>query len=327
MPSMRQRRRYSCAICRALTWARQVGPQPDRASRRPRSGVSSVSSMHRQGRRSLRAQSPARGPRRFRCGHRRATRPGWPGEDGWRARARRSWPPLSPSPAAACGCRTAGRRSRAALAGRPPARGGQRAFALVGVLARDHVGDQPAVGIVHHRSTAPAKPPHDARAARQALLAAGQVIAIEHAQLLARQSRGDGSMRAITAQPLGATAHQRPQDARLGVVDLVVERRQRHRQGAPSGRAAACSDGRRPRETSVISSITVENSSSREYCRWRWPRTPCQSTRAETHGPVPSAPSRSPVHAAQTEPKQPAIPIQTLLMLPSSLRVGETASP
>src|SRR4051794_38928562 len=34
-------------------------------------------------------------------------------------------------------------------------------------------------------------------------------------------------------------------------------------------RAAACKDGRRPRETSVTNSITVENSSSREYCRCR----------------------------------------------------------
>jgi hypothetical protein len=33
------------------------------------------------------------------------------------------------------------------------------------------------------------------------------------------------------------------------------------------------------------------------------------------------------VHAAQTEPGQPAMPIQILLMLPSSLRLGETASP
>ncbi len=34
-------------------------------------------------------------------------------------------------------------------------------------------------------------------------------------------------------------------------------------------RAAACSDGRRPRDTSVTSSTTVENSSSREYWRSR----------------------------------------------------------
>jgi hypothetical protein len=39
-------------------------------------------------------------------------------------------------------------------------------------------------------------------------------------------------------------------------------------------RAAACSDGRRPRDTSVTSSITVENSSSREYWRSRcWSNT------------------------------------------------------
>src|SRR3954453_20778073 len=34
-------------------------------------------------------------------------------------------------------------------------------------------------------------------------------------------------------------------------------------------RAAACSDGRSPSDTSVINSTTVENSNSREYWRWR----------------------------------------------------------
>ena len=39
-------------------------------------------------------------------------------------------------------------------------------------------------------------------------------------------------------------------------------------------RAAACSDGRKPRDTSVTNSITVENSSSREYWRSRcWSNT------------------------------------------------------
>ncbi len=35
-------------------------------------------------------------------------------------------------------------------------------------------------------------------------------------------------------------------------------------------RAAACSDGRSPSVTSSISSTTLENSSSRGYCRCRW---------------------------------------------------------
>jgi len=43
-------------------------------------------------------------------------------------------------------------------------------------------------------------------------------------------------------------------------------------------RAAACSDGRRPRDTSVTSSTTVENSSSREYWRSR-----CSSNTASIH--------------------------------------------
>src|SRR4051795_3719962 len=37
----------------------------------------------------------------------------------------------------------------------------------------------------------------------------------------------------------------------------------------PICRAAACSDGRSPSDTSIINSTTVENSSSREYWRWR----------------------------------------------------------
>jgi len=39
--------------------------------------------------------------------------------------------------------------------------------------------------------------------------------------------------------------------------------------GVSSLRAAACSDGRKPSDTSVISSTTVENSNSRGYCRCR----------------------------------------------------------
>ena len=38
-------------------------------------------------------------------------------------------------------------------------------------------------------------------------------------------------------------------------------------EASPDLRAAACKDGRKPRETSVTASITVENSSSRAY--WR----------------------------------------------------------
>jgi hypothetical protein len=37
----------------------------------------------------------------------------------------------------------------------------------------------------------------------------------------------------------------------------------------PICRAAACSDGRSPSDTSIINSTTVENISSREYWRWR----------------------------------------------------------
>jgi len=66
-------------------------------------------------------------------------------------------------------------------------RDGQRAFALVRVLARDQVDHQAAVGIVHHdrlpRQSRPTMPSQRC----QALVAAGQVIAVEHAKLIAGQ--------------------------------------------------------------------------------------------------------------------------------------------
>jgi hypothetical protein len=111
-------------------------------------------------------------------------------------------------------------------------RDGQRAFALVRVLARDQVDHQAAVGVVHHdrlpRQSRPTMPSQRC----QALVAAGQVIAVKHAQRVARQRRSGGQRCHHRRKPLGRTLHQGAQDARLGVVDLVVERGQRHRQRA-----------------------------------------------------------------------------------------------
>jgi hypothetical protein len=106
----------------------------------------------------------------------------------------------------------------------------QRAFALVGVLTRDHVGHKPTVGIVNHdrlprqgRPTMPAQHP-------QALFAPGQMIAVEHAKLIAGQTRLNVHVRHHRRKPLGRALHQSLQNARLGVVDLVIQRRQRYRQ-------------------------------------------------------------------------------------------------
>ena len=66
-------------------------------------------------------------------------------------------------------------------------RKGQRAFALVRVLPCNQVSHKTAVGIVNHdglpRQSRPAMPTQHC----QALFAARQVIAVEHAKLITRQ--------------------------------------------------------------------------------------------------------------------------------------------
>src|SRR3982750_1073191 len=100
------------------------------------------------------------------------------------------------------------------------------------------------------------------------LLAGGQVIAVEHAQRVAGQRRSGGERRHHRRKPLSRAPHQGAQDARLGVVDLGIERTQ-STGNVPFWRAAACREERSPSETSVISSTTVENINSREYWRRR----------------------------------------------------------
>ncbi len=58
----------------------------------------------------------------------------------------------------------------------------------------------------------------------------GKVIAVEHAQLVARQSGTRTQMRHHRGKPLGRALHQSAQDAWLGMVDLVIQRGQRDRQ-------------------------------------------------------------------------------------------------
>ena len=107
----------------------------------------------------------------------------------------------------------------------------RRALALVRVLAGHDVGDQPAVGVVHHQRVSRQRRPAVAAQGRQALLAGRQVVAVEHTQLPARQAGAAAPSRRHRPEPLGAAADQRPQDRRLGATDLVVECAHRHRQG------------------------------------------------------------------------------------------------
>ena len=56
------------------------------------------------------------------------------------------------------------------------------------------------------------------------------MIAIEHAKLIACQTRLNAYARHHRSKPLRRALHQSLQNARLGVVDLVIQRRQRYRQ-------------------------------------------------------------------------------------------------
>ena len=140
---------------------------------------------------------------------------------------------LLPAPQQCAGAEMAIGDPHLSRPGRPQYRKGQRAFALMRVLPRDQIGHQAAVGIVNHdrlpRQSRPTMPAQH----RQALFTARQVVAVEHAKLITRQRRVETDSRHDRGQPLGRTLHQGPQNARLGVIDLVIQRGQRHRQIAP----------------------------------------------------------------------------------------------
>jgi site-specific DNA recombinase len=108
--------------------------------------------------------------------------------------------------------------------------GDGRALALVGVLAGQDVGDQPAVRVVDHQRVSRQRRAAVPAQGCEALLAGRQVVAVEHAQLPARQAGAAIPACSHRPQPLGAAANQRPQHARFGAIDLVVERADRHRQ-------------------------------------------------------------------------------------------------
>ena len=117
--------------------------------------------------------------------------------------------------------------------GRLQHRKGQHAFALMRVLPRDQVAHQAAVGIIHHdrlpRQSRPTMPVQH----RQSLFAARQMVAVEHAKLIAGKCGADADTGHDRGQPARRTPHQGPQNARFGVVDLVIQRGQRNRQIAP----------------------------------------------------------------------------------------------
>lgn len=106
----------------------------------------------------------------------------------------------------------------------------QCAFALMRVLARHHVGHKAAVRVVdNHRLPRQGRAPVPAQHA-QALFARRQVVAVDHARRKARKARAGAHPCHHGRKPLGAALHQAAQDVGLSVVDLVVERGQRHRQ-------------------------------------------------------------------------------------------------
>jgi len=112
---------------------------------------------------------------------------------------------------------------------------------------------------------------------RQALLAGRQSIAVEYAHLPARQDRAAIHGRGHWRQVLGTATHQGAQEA--GSVRSTLSYSAASVTGSVAiVRAAACSDGRRPRDTSITSSTTVKNNNSREYWRSR-----CSSNTSSIH--------------------------------------------
>ena len=104
------------------------------------------------------------------------------------------------------------------------------ALACVRVLAGHHVHYKAAVGIVNHQRVPRQRRTAQAAQRGQPLLAGRQVVAVQHPQPPAGQARRVVQRRQHRRQPLGAATHKRAQDGRLGVVHLIIQRGQRHRQ-------------------------------------------------------------------------------------------------
>ena len=99
----------------------------------------------------------------------------------------------------------------------------------VGVFARNHVDDQPCVRVVHHQGVSRQGGAPKTAQCRETLLAGRQMVAIDDPHLVARHNRSlvAAQLSGNLPQAFRAADDQRPRQAHLRTVDLVVERRQR----------------------------------------------------------------------------------------------------
>ncbi len=104
------------------------------------------------------------------------------------------------------------------------------ALARVRVLAGHQVHHQATIRVVCHQRVPRQRRTAQGAQGQQALLAARQVVAVQHPHLPAGQAGRRAQLRHHRRQPLGAAANEGTQHAGFGVVDLVIQGRQRHRQ-------------------------------------------------------------------------------------------------
>jgi hypothetical protein len=103
-------------------------------------------------------------------------------------------------------------------------------LALVRVLAGHDIAHQAQVRVVDHQAVSRQRRPSMLAQRLQSLFAARQVIAVDDAQLPSRQARLPIDLSTNRNQTLRTAAHQSSQNRRLGALELVVQRRHRHRQ-------------------------------------------------------------------------------------------------
>lgn len=155
--------------------------------------------------------------------------------------------------------------------------GGVHTLALMRVPACQDIAHQGAVRVVDHQRMAGQCRAAETAQRRQPLLAGQQVVAIEHKRQPGKLA-GTGVL-AITGTSRSALPCTNTRST-VGSQPLTLSYNAAGETGKRSSslRAAACSEGRKPSDTNIIGSTTVENSSSREHCRWR-----CASNTSSIH--------------------------------------------